>query len=139
MVGGEDMALFEHFPYTNFQDLNLDELLRYMRELLAKMQELETLVGGYNDRIADLENFMEQMENGEFPPAFLASLYAWLSDHVPEILADAIKMVWFGLTADGYFVAYIPNSWDDIQFNTTEYDISIPLQPEYGHLVLSAR
>lgn len=133
------MALFEHFPYTNFQDLNLDELLRHMRELLTKMKELENLVGGYNDRISALETFMQQMESGDFPPAFLDSLYEWLSVHVPEILADAIKMVWFGLTEDGYFVAYIPNSWDDIQFNTTEYDISIPLQPEYGHLVLSAR
>lgn len=133
------MALFEHFPYTNFQDLNLNELLRHMRELLAEMKELNDLVGGYDDRITALENFKSQMESGNFSEAFLNSLHNWLSANMPEILADLIKMVWFGLTDDGYFIAYIPESWSDIVFNTTEYDIYLDLQPEYGHLVLSAR
>lgn len=133
------MALFEHFPYTNFQDLNLDTLLEHMRKLLAEMKDLNDLVGGYEDRITALENFKNRMESGDFTEAFLNSLHSWLTANMPEILADLIKMVWFGLTDDGYFIAYIPESWDDIVFNTTEYDISLDLQPEYGHLVLSSR
>ena len=54
------------------------------------------------------------------------------------IIEDYIAtMVFFGITDDGYFVAYIPESWDDITFNTTGLDINLPIQPEYGHLVLS--
>ena len=34
------MGLFEHFPYTNFQDLNLNTLLEKMKNLLAAMKEL---------------------------------------------------------------------------------------------------
>lgn len=133
------MALFEHFPYTNFQDLNLDTLLTKMRELLAAMKSLQDLIGGYEDRIEALETYINNMDQGNFSEAFLNSLYTWLNDNVPEILANAIKMVWFGLTDTGYFVAYIPESWNDIQFNTTGWDYETPLQPEYGHLVLSSR
>lgn len=131
--------LFEHFPYTNFQDLNLDVLLQKMKELLAAMYELQQFVGGYDKRIRDLELFIAGLETGKFPQSFLNALYKWLSENVPEILSMAIKNVWFGLTDSGYFVAYIPDSWNEIKFNTTGLDIEIDLQPEYGHLVLSER
>ena len=133
------MALFEHFPYTNFQDLNLDELLRNMREVLAEMKELQDFVGGFDDRIKELETYVDALNSGNFPDSFLTSLYNWLDSNVPDIIYRVVKMVWFGLTDDGYFIAYIPESWSDIVFNTTEYDISLELQQEYGHLVLSAR
>lgn len=133
------MGLFETFPYVNFQDLNLNELLNHMRLLLAHMKELDSYVGGFDGRIKTLEKFMAQMESGKFNDAFLNALYKWLHDNVPEILTYAIRQVWFGLTDTGYFVAYIPESWRDIVFNTTGYDITTPYESEYGHLVLSSR
>lgn len=133
------MGLFESFPYVNFQDLNLNELLRHMQLLLAHMKEVDSYVGGFDDRIKTLEKFMAQMESGKFNDAFLNALYKWLHDNVPDIISEAVKQVWFGLTDAGYFVAYIPESWNDIQFNTTEYDYFTDLQPEFGHLVLSSR
>lgn len=133
------MAPFEHFPYTNFQDLNLDELLRHMRELLETMKDLEKYVGGYNKRIADLEFFKKQLESGNFPDSLISSLERWLKVNVPDIISDAVHNVWFGLTDSGYFVAYIPESWRDIKFRTTGYDFETSLQPEYGHLVLLSK
>ena len=133
------MGLFESFPYVNFQDLNLNERLRHMQLLLAHMKEVDSYVGGFDDRIKTLEKFMAQMESGKFNDAFLNALYKWLHDNVPDIISEAVKQVWFGLTDAGYFVAYIPESWNDIQFNTTEYDYFTDLQPEFGHLVLSSR
>ena len=133
------MGLFESFPYVNFQDLNLNELLRHMQLLLAHMKEVDSYVGGFDDRIKTLEKFMAQMESGKFNDAFLNALYKWLHYNVPDIISEAVKQVWFGLTDAGYFVAYIPESWNDIQFNTTEYDYFTDLQPEFGHLVLSSR
>lgn len=63
-------------------------------------------------------------------------------ENVDRVLKDVIEhyiatMVFFGITDDGYFVAYIPESWDDITFYTTELDIFLPIEPEYGHLVLA--
>lgn len=49
-----------------------------------------------------------------------------------EIISKTMKMVFFGLTDDGYFCAYIPDTWDDIQFDTG----MIYGEPEYGRLIL---
>lgn len=132
------MGLFEHFPYTNFQDLNLNTLLQNMTALLEKMKVLQQEVGGYEARIRSLEIYVDKLNRGDFSDSFLQSLYAWLEDHAPEIFYDAVKKVWFGLTDSGYFAAYVPDSWNDVQFNTTGYDIFLDQQPEYGHLVLSS-
>ena len=46
-------------------------------------------------------------------------------------------MIFVEITDSGYIVYNIHNSWKDIKFNTTEYDMHTDLQPNYGHLVLS--
>lgn len=61
-----------------------------------------------------------------------------LSDIIQEAIDKAIRNVWFGLNTDGHFVAYIPENWSQIQFNTTGYDITVP-NVGFGHLVLSER
>ena len=54
-----------------------------------------------------------------------------------ELISEAIAtMVFFGLTDNGYFVAYIPEGWDDIQFKTTGLDAFVTPPMDYGHLVL---
>lgn len=56
---------------------------------------------------------------------------------IKELIDKYIKIgVYFGLTEDGYFCAYIPETWKDIHFKTTGYDIYEPTKKEYGHLVL---
>jgi hypothetical protein len=47
-----------------------------------------------------------------------------------------VQNVYQYLNDDGYFVAYIPESWADIIFNTTGLDSQIAGY-DYGHLVLS--
>ena len=53
-----------------------------------------------------------------------------------DIIEKAVKMVFFGLTDAGYFVAFIPDSWDEIMFETTGYDY-MTSDYDFGHLVLS--
>lgn len=60
----------------------------------------------------------------------------FIEKEVNAYLKKAVKMVMFGLNDNGYFVAYIPETWDDIIFNTTGLDITID-DVDYGHLVLS--
>ena len=126
------MALFETFPYTNFQDLNLNTLLQQMKNLLATMKELQTLVGGYNARIQKLEKYIRDLETGNFSPGFLEAI----KKELPDLVGEVIKMVWFGLTDSDYFVAWIPDSWEEITFRTTGYDYITDLEPDYGHLAL---
>lgn len=47
------MALFENFPYTNFHDMNMDWLLKKVKELGAQVAEFEALLE--NGPVADVK------------------------------------------------------------------------------------
>ena len=69
---------------------------------------------------------------GNYPDTFIDSLTKWIDKNGVEIIGAKIKAVHFGLTNDGYFCAYIPESWSDIHFDTvTDYNDAL-----YGHLML---
>ena len=60
------------------------------------------------------------------------------TDFAREVLEKYIAtMIFVEITDSGYIVYNIPSSWNNITFNTTGLDIEVPIQPEYGHLVLS--
>ena len=79
-----------------------------LNEELAKMWSLVN--SGYKDAIDD-----------------------WFENDLPELISAAMKMVFFGLTQDGYFCAWIPQSWQGIIFDT----IQDYANENYGCLVLS--
>lgn len=55
-----------------------------------------------------------------------------MSDEVRDQLSNFIAGIFFGLTEDGYFVAYIPDSWNSIVFDTgADYTLDT-----YGRLIL---
>src|SRR5699024_6109486 len=55
----------------------------------------------------------------DFDRIILNKTEKWLEDNMENILTEAVKIVWFGLTDDGYFMAVIPENWSDVQFDTT--------------------
>lgn len=74
--------------------------------------------------------------------ADLKVVQKWIDDYdttfAKKIIEEHLgKMIIISINDDGYIVYNIPDSWDDITFNTTGLDINLILQPEYGHLVLS--
>lgn len=129
--------LFSQYPYLNFSDYNLDWIIRMMNELLPRVDALEEWRGEHEDEYKELKALYDAILKGDFPESMMREFYNWCQVNVPAILKAVIKQVWFGLTDDGYFCAWIPESWDDIIFNTTGYDMEIAGY-DYGHLVLSA-
>ena len=126
------MGVFEQFPYANFHEINLDWLIKKMKELLDRMQSIEDWKDEYQETYDNLKQLYDDLMAGNFPPSFVEALTKWISEYGIEIIAEKIKAVHFGLTNDGYFCAYIPDSWSDIHFETVEdYD-----DPLYGHLML---
>lgn len=74
--------------------------------------------------------------------AELAIIKEWIDNfdtkEIEKIVEESLlKMIIVGLDDNGYIIFYVPDTWDDITFNTTGYDITIPSMPDYGHLVLS--
>ena len=131
------MHTLKHFRFWCQKVLPLvyDNSLSYY-EVLCKV------VKYINDLIDSDREIIEHVEALEKDMAIVKEWIDNFDDNAYKIIAELIHkyiatMVFFGITDDGYFVAYIPESWDDITFYTTELDIFLPLQPEYGHLVLA--
>ena len=124
---------FVNYPYQNLQDLNLDFVLRVAREAVKTLEKL----GSYDDRIESLENAIKQLERGNLPEEMVNSIIEIVQKDIVDLVGEMVKFVFFGLTDDGRFVAYIPEPWNEIIFNTTEYDIRIEGVTEFGRLVLS--
>lgn len=112
-----------------------DNSLSYYEVLCKVVKYINDLIDSDKEIIADVDKLKEEMnEVLTFMERYREDAEKIIKEEIEKYIAT---MVFFGITDDGYFVAYIPESWDDITFNTTGLDITIPIQPEYGHLVLS--
>ena len=101
----------------------LCKITDYLNKIIEGLDIQEDTIEQMLGDIDAIKAELEMISKGDF-------------DFIYKIVANAIKNVFFGLTDSGYFTAYIPDSWDDITFWTTGYDIDVSSQPEYGHLVL---
>ena len=88
---------------------------------------------GVQDELEELKRAYKEFEAGGFVDKYLEQIEMWINANMKRLFAAAAKMVFFGLTLDGYFVAYIPDSWDEITFDTG----AVYGQPDYGRLILT--
>lgn len=130
------MSFFE-FPHTRTYDSDLGWLIRTVKTLCDITDSLEDWKSQHEDEYQQLKDLYDDLMSGNFPDSIKQAFNDWMSANAANIVGEMIKLVIFNITDDGYFVAYIPQSWDEIIFNTTGLDINIALQPDYGHLVLS--
>lgn len=133
------MGYFD-FPHTRTYDTDLGWLIKHVSEYDDVIQALNEWIETNTPKIDELIAFMNAMENeNTLPEGVKQAILDWCEHHLTDLVGATIHNVFFGLTDDGHFVAYIPDSWDDITFNTTYYDIILTEHPEYnyGHLVLS--
>ena len=134
---GRLLEFFNHkYPYSDFHELNADWLISAYKELIAEVDALDSWKIEHEAEYEELKALYDDIISGNFPESMYVALYNWVVANSVSIIGSLIKMVFFELTDDGYFVAYIPDSWDDIQFATTGYDIIISGY-DYGHLVLN--
>lgn len=88
--------------------------------LNSAMADLAAAQTRINNRLKDGD-----FENGKF--------LEWADKNLPAMVCEMVRFVWFGLTPDGHFCAYVPANWGWLTFNTGT-DIT---EPEYGHLIIT--
>lgn len=130
------MGFFNQYPYINLTDLNLDYVLKHLKEFMKKVDSLEDWRAKHEKEYAELKACCDAIMTGNFPPEMVEALKKWFEKYGVDIIGELVKMVFFGITDDGYFVAYIPEGWEDIIFGTTGLD-DFPAGIDYGHLTLS--
>ena len=120
------------FPHTKFYDSDLRELIAYVTGLVKAVEKIDGWVENHQKEYEELKELYDEIISGNFPDSVQAAFAKWMRENALDIVGEMIRTVHFGLTNDGYFCAYIPSSWEEIQFDTvTNYD-----DPLYGHLML---
>ena len=129
------MSFFE-FPHTRTYDSDLGWLIKQCKSDADAIKVLEEWKESAEASIDGLKTLLDNIAAGVFPEEIADAIKNFIVKNFYDIVGDMMKMVFFGLTDSGYFVAYIPESWEDIEFFTTGWDFTTDLMPEYGHLVL---
>lgn len=124
------------FPHTHMYESDLREILAQLKNLSKDVKALEEWKVIHESEYLQLKELYDEVMSGNFPQSIKDAFTAWMRENALDLVGDLTKMVFFGITEDGHFVAYIPESWDDITFNTVGLDIVIP-DRDYGTLVLS--
>lgn len=75
-----------------------------------------------------IEELAAKLKAGDFTKD---TFVEWVNNNMADIIRQMVRFVFFGLTDNGHFVAYIPSSWEFLHFDTI-------LDPGdgYGHLVI---
>lgn len=123
-------------PKLYYDALSPEQRIKKLCEELHRLCEYANMIGiRVNEDATLIEKLAEQFDKfieGGFEEYYEGMLTAWILQNAGELLTKYIKLVFFGLTPDGYFCAWIPESWSEITFDTVA-DYSDPL---YGRLVL---
>lgn len=129
------MSYFD-FPHTRTYDSDLGWLIKTVKKLTELVEGLEDWKTEHEPEYLELKALYDAIISGHFPPSVTAAFNKWMHDNAIQIVGEMVKMVYFEISDDGYFKAYIPDSWADLIFNTTGWDI-FPADVDFGHLTLS--
>lgn len=93
-----------------------------LNEMIDSLDKLSDTVADIKAVIAELEQWIKNVDT--------TYISQWIAEHLAN-------MIFVEINDAGYFVIYIPESWQDITFNTSGWDIVLDPPRDYGHLVLS--
>lgn len=127
---------FYEFPHTRTYDKDLGWVIKHVKSSEEAIAALERWKEETQPTIDDFKNLYDMLLSGDLPLGVQNGIEKWMRENALDLVGELVKMVFFGITNEGYFVAYIPESWEDIIFGTTGLD-DFPAGIDYGHLTLS--
>ena len=123
-------------PKLYYDALSPEQRIKKLCEELHRLCEYANLLGVNinldHEAIAQLQADFQRFIDGEFNDYYKQVIYQWIQDHFAELISNGIRQVYFGLTDDGYFCAYVPASWAEITFDTG----AVFGRSDYGRLML---
>lgn len=107
-------------------------LCRQLCKLIAYADQLGIDSNHLTELYETLASDFDSFKKHGFDDYYKEQVEYWIKNNLDYIFDETVKQVYFGLTLDGHFVAYIPESWDDIVFDTG----AIYGEDTYGRLIL---
>lgn len=114
------------------QEQRIHRICELLNRLICYAGYLGDKGNEFAKELETLKSEFEEFKDHGFEDYYLEQIEKWVNDNLETLYKLLVKQVYFGLTLDGHFVAYIPESWDDIIFDTG-FDYESDL---YGRLIL---
>lgn len=120
------MWCYKVLPLVYDESLSYYEILCKVVKYINNLIEQDKIIG---NELNDLKKELDTVKK-------------WIDDfdtsYIEKIVTQYLStMIFVEISNSGYIIYNIPENWESITFNTTGLDITLDLQPEYGHLVLS--
>ena len=117
---------------TKSQEQRIHGICAMLDKLICYTDNIADKVNINKEDIDELTEMFNQFIESGFDDYYAKQIEACVNKNVGFIFDKYVKQIYFGLTENGYFVAYIPDSWDDIIFDTgLEYGVDT-----YGRLIM---
>lgn len=111
----------------------LCKVIQKLNEVIDQSNEHSEAILALQSALIQLRDEFEKFKESGFFDYYAEQIWQWINDNMEDIFREFLKVtVYFGLTLDGYFVAYIPDSWDEITFDTG----AVYANDDYGRLIL---
>lgn len=116
---------FKVLPLVYDDSLSYLEVLYKMKD---KLNEMIVELGEFNVHLKEMQDAINQIQ--QWINTFDTSVIEkWIKEHLAN-------MIFVEINDAGYFVIYIPESWQDITFKTSGWDEVVEPPLDYGHLIL---
>lgn len=93
-------------------------------------EEIETTNTTLDEFKNQVKEQFDELKNGSWIQGTIPYLEELLKQYIPVA-------IFFEINKEGYFIANIPETWEEIRFNTTGYDYPSLPDAKFGNLVLS--
>lgn len=85
------------------------------------------------EKVEELEELFKEFQETGFDDYYLDQIKQWMDENMWCLMSWGSRMVWFGISEDGYFTAYVPDN-----LNFLAFDCILDPESEYfGYLTLS--
>lgn len=93
---------------------------------------INTKISELTEKVNKCYEEVEKLTKGEYIETYVQALATWIDNNLQIMVSKIVKYIWFEINEDGYLVAYIPDTWDFVDFDTEMN----PDDEDYGKLAL---
>lgn len=114
------------------QEQRIKVMCCLIQQLIDQYGSTDSQIQKNADDIAELQELFRKFQESGFDDYYEQQVIKWIDDNIAILYQQLAKQVFFGLTSDGHFCAYVPDSWSDITFDTG----AVYGTETYGRLIL---
>ena len=114
------------------QEQGIKQLAKIVNKCVEYIDDVSEEFEQNSKDIKELQELFKQFMESGFDDYYAKQIEQWFKDNAWNIYKLIAKQVFFGLTDDGYFCAYVPDSWAEVTFDTG----AVYGTEQYGRLIL---